>query len=268
MDEMTESTGTAGEQRRAALITGAGSGIGRAFAATLAAAGSDLLLLDVDAQGLATTVAEVSAPGIQVRSATADVANRDELERRLAELLAGAHGLDLVITCAAILGPGTWSAQSPQDFERVMQIDFVGTANTVRAALPWLRQRQGQIVVLASTAAVHGWPGLAAYSAAKFALVGYCDAIRPELATEGLGLTIAFPLLIDTPLLSRPGIPPILRQGRRIQPERVVRKVLRAAARRKRRVYIPGSVRVITLLHGLAPSLLDWYGTRFGLERP
>jgi len=76
-----------------------------------------------------------------------------------------------------------------------------------------------------------------------------------------------FPLLIDTPLLGRPGTPPILQRGRRIPPAVVVRKTLRAVERRRRRVYVPATVRVIAALEGLAPSLLDWYGARFGIAR-
>jgi hypothetical protein len=67
-------------------------------------------------------------------------------------------------------------------------------------------------------------------------------------------------------LLSRPDIPPILRRGRRIPAQAVVDKVLRAVGRGSARVYIPGTVRVIAALHALAPSLLDRYGERAGLE--
>jgi NAD(P)-dependent dehydrogenase (short-subunit alcohol dehydrogenase family) len=252
---------------RTALVTGAASGIGRCFAEALAARGERLALLDVDAVGLATTVAQARAHGGEVASATADVADRAAVEAALAGMLPPDRGLDLLVNCAAILGPGTWTTQPPDDFERVLRIDVLGTANTIRAALPWLRRARGQIVNLASTAAVHGWPGLAAYSAAKFAVTGYSDAIRPELALEGVGLTVVFPLLIATPLLDRPDIPPILRRGRRIPAATVVRKVLRAVERRRARVYVPGSVRVIAALHGLAPSLLDRYGAWFGIER-
>jgi 3-dehydrosphinganine reductase len=249
------------------LITGAGSGIGRCFAEVLAAAGNDLVLLDVDARGLAATAAALDGKGGTVATAAVDIGNRAQLEKATADLVAPRGRLDLLINCAAILGPGTWSAQAPQDFERVLHVDLIGTANVIRATLPWLRTARGQIVNLASTAAVHGWPGLAAYSAAKFAVAGYSDAIRPELAADGVGVTVVFPLLIDTPLLAGPDIPPILRTGRRIPAAAVVRKVLRAVERRRRRVYVPGTVRVIAALHGLAPSLLDWYGARFGLER-
>jgi NAD(P)-dependent dehydrogenase (short-subunit alcohol dehydrogenase family) len=249
------------------LITGAGSGIGRCFAETLAAAGNDLVLLDVDARGLAATAAALDGKGGKTATAVVDVADRAALEKTVADLVAPRGRLDLLINCAAILGPGTWAAQAPEDFERVLRVDLVGTANVIRTTLPWLRAARGQIVNLASTAALHGWPGLAAYSGAKFAVTGFSEAIRPELALDGVGLTVVFPLLIDTPLLSAPDIPPILRHGRRIPAAAVVRKALRAAERRRRRVYVPGTVRVIAALHGLAPSLLDWYGKRFGMER-
>jgi NAD(P)-dependent dehydrogenase (short-subunit alcohol dehydrogenase family) len=249
-----------------ALITGAGSGIGRCFAEALAAAGNDLILLDVDARGLTATAAALDGTGGKTATAVADIADRAALDKIAANLVAPRGRLDLLISCAAILGPGTWAKQAPEDFERVLLVDLVGTANVIRAMLPWLRVARGQIVNLASTAALHGWPGLAAYSSAKFAVAGFSEAVRPELAADGVGLTVVFPLLIDTPLLNGPDIPPILRQGRRIPASVVVRKALRAAARRRRRVYVPGTVRVIAALHGLAPSLLDWYGKRFGIE--
>jgi len=255
---------TPASRDRVALITGAGSGIGRCFAEALAAAGNDLVLLDVDARGLGETAASL---GTRSATAAVDVSDRPALEQAVAQHLVPRGRLDLLVNCAAILGPGTWAAQSPDDFERVLRVDLVGTANTIRATLPWLRAARGQVVNLASTAAVHGWPGLAAYSAAKFGVAGYSEAIRPELALDGVGLTVVFPLLIDTPLLSRPGTPLILQRGRRIAPGVVVRKVLRAAGRRRRRVYVPATVRLIAAVEGLAPSLLDWYGARFGITR-
>ncbi len=252
---------------RTALITGAASGIGRCFATTLAASGHDLTLLDVDAQGLQATVRALSGPRTGIATATVDVSDRGAVDDAFGRFADANRGLDLLVNCAAILGPGTWSEQSPEEFDRVLRIDLGGTVNVVRAALPALRRARGHVVVLASTAAVHGWPGLAAYATAKFALVGWCEAVRAEFARDGIGLTTVFPLLIDTPLLDRPGLPPILRRGRRIPAEAVVRKVLRAATRRARRVYVPETVRLLALLHGLAPSLLDWYGARFGIER-
>ena len=252
---------------KTALVTGAASGIGRTFAETLARDGWELVLLDVNAAAVVSVADALRNGGATVRTAAVDVSDRARLEAGVADALGSDGRLDLLVTCAAILGAGAFDAQPSDDFERVLRIDFLGTANTIRAVLPALRRARGQGVVLASTAAVHGWPGLAAYSAAKFALVGWVDAIRAELARDGVGLTLVFPLLIDTPLLGGADIPPILRRGRRLPPAAVVRKTLRAAEKRRRRVYVPGTVRLVAALHGLAPSLLDWWGARFGLER-
>jgi hypothetical protein len=98
-------------------------------------------------------------------------------------------------------------------------------------------------------------------------VAGFCDAIRSELARDGVSLTTVFPLLIDTPLLSGADIPPILKQGKRLPPVTVVQKTLSALARRQARVFIPGTVRLVAALHGLAPSLLDWYGRQIGFAR-
>ncbi len=249
---------------RTAIVTGAASGIGRSFAETLAGQGSVVGLLDVSAAGLTTVAEAIRGKGGRAETRVADVSAAEQVRDAVAELTSKLGGLDLVVHCAAILGPGHFAEQTAEAFERVLRIDLLGTANVVRAALPALRQSRGSIACLASTAAVHGWPGLGAYSAAKFGVAGFCDAVRPELARDGVALTAVFPLLIDTPLLAGADIPPILKQGRRLPPAAVVRKTLAGVARRRPRVFIPGSVRLVAALHGLAPSVLDWYGRRFG----
>ncbi|HVN87086.1 MAG TPA: SDR family NAD(P)-dependent oxidoreductase [Candidatus Binatia bacterium] len=251
---------------RRAIVTGSASGIGRGFAETLADQGAAVGLIDVAADGLNATTDVVRARGCRAEMRIADVSDASETAAAVRALSDAIGGLDLLVNCAAILGPGEWATQSAERFERVIRIDLVGTANTVRAALPALEQSRGAAIVLASTAAIHGWPALGGYSAAKFGVAGWCDAVRPELRRRGIGLTTVFPLLIDTPLLKSGDIPPILRVGRRLPPDLVVRRSLAGAAQRRARVYVPGTVRVIAALHGLAPSLLDWYGRRFGFE--
>ncbi len=253
-------------QWRAAIVTGAASGIGRCFADTLASQGTSLGLLDVSADGLRAAADALRTRG-QLETHVADVSDAAALRAAIDALVAALGGVDLVVHCAAILGPGHFAEQPAEAFERVIHINLLGTANVVRATLPALRASRGAIACLASTAAVHGWPALSAYSAAKFGVAGFCDAVRGELARDGVALTSVFPLLIDTPLLSATDIPPILRQGKRLPPAVVVQKTLAAVASRRARVFIPGTVRFVAALHGLAPSLLDWYGRRSGLTK-
>jgi NAD(P)-dependent dehydrogenase (short-subunit alcohol dehydrogenase family) len=252
---------------RTAIVTGAASGIGRCFAETLAARGTVVGLLDVAADGLQSAAGAIRASGRRVETGIADVSDAAGLRTAVDALVASLGGVDLVVHCAAILGPGHFAEQPAEAFERVIRTDLLGTANIVRTTLPALRATRGAIACLASTAAVHGWPALGAYSAAKFGVTGFCDAIRSELARDGVTLTVVFPLLIDTPLLSGTDIPPILKQGKRLPAATVVQKTLVALARRRPRVFIPGSVRLVAALHGVAPSLLDWYGRRIGYAR-
>ena len=246
------------------MITGAASGIGRSFAETLARRGVAVGLLDVSASGLAAVADAIRGRGGRAEARVADVSAATEVSAAVETFVSALGGLDLVIHCAAIAGAGRFAEQTAEEFERTIRIDLLGTVNVVRAALPALRQSRGAVACLASTAALHGWPGLVAYSAAKFGVAGFCDAVRGELARDGITVTTLFPLLIDTPLLAAADKAPILKQGKPIPPQAVVDKTLVAIAARRPRVFIPGTVRFVGWLHGLAPSLLDWYGRRFG----
>lgn len=252
---------------RRAIITGAASGIGRSFAHALAAEGSTLGLLDVAADGLRATADELSRAGARVRARVVDVSQREVVGAEIPALAEEIGGVDLVVHCAAALFPGRFLEQPAADFDRAIAIDLLGTANVVRASAPLAIESGGAIVCLASTAAIHGWPMMSAYSAAKFGVAGFCDAVRSELRASGVLLTTVFPLLISTPLLDGAEVAPILAAGKAIAPEIVVRKTLRAVARGKTRVYIPSSrVRWIAAAHALAPVALDWYGRRLGLR--
>lgn len=248
---------------RTAIVTGAASGIGRAFAETLARAGTAVGLIDIAGDALRDVA---QAIGERAHTRVADVSAAADIEAAITGLVTDLDGLELLVNCAAIPGAGQFAEQAPDAFERVIRIDLLGTINVVRAALPALRQTRGSAVCIASTAALHGWPALPAYSAAKFGVAGFCDAIRGELASQGVGVTTVFPLLIDTPLLNAGDVAPILKQGRPIPPQAVVDKTLAAVANGRPRVFVPGTVRLIAAVQGLAPSLLDWYGRRFGLK--
>jgi NAD(P)-dependent dehydrogenase (short-subunit alcohol dehydrogenase family) len=248
-----------------ALVTGAASGMGRRFAQVLAERGDTVFAVDIDAGGLAGTLAGLSpAARARARALPCDVSSAEAVRALVAAL--GIDRLDLLVTCAAILGPGRFAEQPLDRFARVVQVDLMGTVHAVHAALPLLRRARGRVIIMASTASLHGWPMLAAYSAAKGAVENWSEAIRPELAEERIGLTTVFPLLVDTPMLGGRAPAPILR-GRRITADEVVDKSLRAAARRTPRLYLPATARLVALLHGLAPPLLDLWASRAGLRR-
>jgi short-subunit dehydrogenase len=251
---------------RRVIITGAASGIGRSFARTLAEQGCALGLIDIAAESLRAAAGEMGEKAVTLCARVVDVSQRSAVDVAISSLADELGGIDLLIHCAAALFPGRFLDQLPADFERAIAIDLVGTANVVRAAAPAVAASRGAIVCIASTAAIHGWPAMSAYSAAKHGVAGFCDAVRSELRASGVLVTTVFPLLIATPLLAGASVAPILAAGKAIPPEVVVRRTLRAVARGKTRVYVPARVRWIAAAHGLFPRSLDWYGRRRGLR--
>jgi NAD(P)-dependent dehydrogenase (short-subunit alcohol dehydrogenase family) len=247
-----------------ALVTGAGSGMGQQFAIALAARGHRLVLADLDAAALASTAAGL---GVEVHTVVADLSTPAAIEPLAAAIAQAGEQLALLVHCAGVLGPGAFAEQSAEAFARVLSVNVLGTAHAVRAALPALKRARGQIVLLGSTASLHGWPLLSAYSASKGAVENFSEALRVELGPDGVGVTTVFPLLVETPMLDKlDALPPILR-GRRVRAKVVVERTLRAAARRRRRLYVPGTARLVALVHGLWPRLLDRWGQWFGLPR-
>ncbi len=254
---------------KTALVTGAASGIGQKFAETLARAGYRLFLLDISRTGLDETAAKLEAIGKEaapVRTIVVDIASDDAVREAVSALDRSISSLDLLVNCAAILGDGRFSDQPVKDFAKVIQVDLMGTVHMIHATLPWLRAARGNVIIMASTASLHGWPMLAAYSAAKGAIENYSEAIRAELARDGVGITTVFPLLVDTPLLQRGELPPILK-GRRVSAAEVVDRSLEGAEARRSRVYVPWTARLVALVHGVAPPLLDWWGARTDMGR-
>ncbi len=248
------------------LITGAASGIGRCFAETLAGGHTALALVDVSEDALGEVAAGASVGGARAVTRIADVGDPNAVASAVESLTDELGGIDWVVHCAGVLGPGSFAEQAAGEFDRVVGIDLLGTANVARACFGPLRDSRGALACMASTAALHGWPEMSAYSAAKFGVSGFCDAVRPEFSRVGICVTAVYPLLIDTPLLGGADRAPILKQGKAISPRRVVDKTLSALSKRKTRVYVPGYVRAIAAVHGLAPGLLDRYGRRFGLR--
>ncbi|MBI1948816.1 MAG: SDR family NAD(P)-dependent oxidoreductase [Deltaproteobacteria bacterium] len=247
-------------RRRTALVTGAASGIGRAFATALAARGDRLVLVDVDEAALAVVALDLGGDhDVQV----VDLASATAIERLRDNLAAHEPCIDLLIHCAGILGAGAFADQPVADFARVLQVNLLGTVHVTHACLPQLTRARGHVVALASTASLHGWPLLGAYSAAKGAVENWAEAVRPELRRRGVGLTTVFPLLVDTPMLARAGTPPILR-GRRVSADDVVTRALRAVDRGRARLFVPALARLVAITHGVAPPLLDWWGARRG----
>jgi len=169
----------------AAAVTGAASGIGRALALELASRGCDLALADRDEAGLQTLAAEiVKAHARKVTVHGVDVAQPDQIAAFARDAIAAHPGLNIVVNNAGVALMGTFGEVEQAQMEWLMNINFWGVVHGTRAFLPHLsRQREAHIVNLSSIFGIIAPPGQTAYTAAKFAVRGFSESLRHELAT-------------------------------------------------------------------------------------
>ncbi len=185
-----------------AVVTGAGSGIGAATAALLAARGARLALVDRDADGLARTAAAIEKAGGISRSIVADVADASLAEHEIKAVVAHWGRLDCLVTGAGIsTGAGTVLTQSPEIWERIFRINVMGTVNWVKAALPtMIAARRGAVVTIASQLAFNSGGNACAYIASKGAIVSFTKTTAVDFAKQGIRVNAVAPAVIDTPM--------------------------------------------------------------------
>jgi NADP-dependent 3-hydroxy acid dehydrogenase YdfG len=167
---------------KVAVITGAGSGIGRALALNLAQKGARLALSDIDAEGLAETVWRAEVFGAKVKSDLLNVAERDAVVAYAEDVVAHFGQVNQVYNNAGIAYNGNVEDAEFKDIERIMDVDFWGVVNGTKAFLPHvIASNDGHIVNISSLFGLIAVPGQSAYNAAKFAVRGFTEALRQEM---------------------------------------------------------------------------------------
>jgi len=175
---------------KVAVVTGAGSGIGRALAKALAERGCRLALSDVNEAGLAETVAELG--DAEVRHYRLDVADRDAIYAHAEAVAADFGQVNLVVNNAGVALSASVREMTDDDFKWVMDIDFWGVAHGSRAFLPHLiASGDGHLVNISSVFGLIGVPKQSAYNAAKFAVRGFTEALRQEMKLENQPVAVS-----------------------------------------------------------------------------
>lgn len=178
----------------AAIVTGGSSGIGRATAVELSARGARVAVLDLDPSGLEDDIAGIAA----------DVSSRSSVDAAVAEAASVLGGLDVVVNNAGIGATGTVADQGDDEWHRVLDVNVVGMARVVSAALPWLRRSaHASVVNISSIAALNGLPGRALYSASKGAVLSLTLAMATDHVREGIRFNCVCPGTADTPWVQR-----------------------------------------------------------------
>ena len=266
------------------MITGAGTGIGRALAVELARRGARLSLLDHDADGLDEVTRRCEAVGAQVLAQVVDVTDWDGMQAAAAKVNAELGGVDSVFAAAGIIHRGSLLDSDVADIERVMAVNWRGLMYTVKAHLPAVADSaDGRIVTFSSAYGLVATPKYAAYNSSKFAVRGFSESLRQELATAGSGVSVTcvFPGGVRTSIV-RNGLfaaaenrDAVIRgfekRVARTEPDEAATIVLRGAECRRARVFVGADARLVAvfarLVGGHYQDLMPLAGRLLGRRR-
>lgn len=247
------------------LITGASSGIGRALAYQFARKQARILLLARREGRLQEVQREVERLGgtaiFSVGDVTAGPARQTAVE--LCERQFG--GLDLLVNNAGIGAIGTFEKSNADRLRQIMEVNFFAPVDLIRLTLPLLRNSQtAAIVNICSVLGHRAVPLKSEYCASKFALHGFSDALRAELATDGIDVILVSPSTTESEFFDQvidEGSPRKRRAG--MSPARVASAAIRAIEKRRHEVIVPCEGKALVLLDRLWPSLADRIVARF-----
>ena len=254
-------------KNKVAVVTGAGSGIGRALALGLARGGARLALCDVDSAGLAETARQCELLGAEVRPDHLDVSEREAVLAYADAVVAHFGKVNLVFNNAGIAFSGDVEVSEFKDIERVMDVDFWGVVNGTKAFLPHLvASGDGHIINTSSLFGLLAMPSQSAYNAAKFAVRGFTESLRQEMliSKQPVKVTCVHPGGIKTAIARNStaaagqdakALADLFDQRlAKTTPESAARTILRGVAAGRPRVLVGADARAMDLLVRLTGS--------------
>lgn len=247
------------------LITGSGSGIGKATAQAFGREGAAVMLNGRDAAKLEITCALLLDQGCRAAYCVADVTNYADCQRLVRETLDRFGRLDALVANAGMTMRAGFEQLNPGVFQQVVASNLLGPAYAAHAALPALKASGGNILFIGSLAGLIGLPSASAYSAGKMALTALTQSLRTELSEAGVHVGIVYVGFTQNdagkrvydaqgnlvPVAERPG-------GMQQSQEAVAKAIVRSAYRRKKRTVLTTIGKILDLLNSLSPSLVEW----------
>jgi NAD(P)-dependent dehydrogenase (short-subunit alcohol dehydrogenase family) len=250
---------------KVALVTGAARGIGYETARQMQMRGASVAVLDLDPTHARDAAERIGARTIGIG---ADVTDQGAMMAAVAEVVETFGGLDCAVANAGIAQKqmATVYGMSGEEWERVLEVDLLGVFRTVRAALPQIVERRGQLGLVSSVYAFANGMGNSPYAVAKPGVESLGRSLRVELAPHGASATVAYFGWVDTTMvqdaLSQPdaqklneGIPSFLMK--RIKPDEAAAAFVRGIEERAPRVFAPKWWRYVSALRGIVNPLLD-----------
>jgi short-subunit dehydrogenase len=240
------------------LITGADGGIGRELCAQLAARKARLFLVDRNLDTAAGVAQKSQALGTEVLAEQADITHAEERERVVNRMVQAWGGIDMLINLAGVMDFGRFDEQDPGVIQRMLQVNVEAPVQLTRCVLPqMIEQGHGRIVNIGSMFGSIGFPCFTAYSASKFALRGFSQALRRELAGSGVGITYISPRAVKTPFN-----PPVVHRMAELgmmhmdDPRQVVKKIVQAIEKEKEEAYVGFPESLFARINAILPRLV------------
>jgi NAD(P)-dependent dehydrogenase (short-subunit alcohol dehydrogenase family) len=270
---------------RTAVVTGAAGGIGRAIAISLAHRGCHLALADVDDAALAHTAAEIrgnqAQDKIRVSLHHIDVSDRAAVSALPAQVTAQHGGVDILVNNAGVAVGGTFLEVAESDFDWLFGINFWGVVQMTRAFLPLLlKSDDARLVNMSSLFGLIAPPGQTAYCASKFAIRGFSESLRHELAGTRVGVTVVHPGGIATSIAKNARLPSSLSEEEMARqrkffdsvltmpPEIAGEIIVRGVENRKPRILVGRVAKYAALVERLMPvTYWNWLVRRRGAKK-
>jgi short-subunit dehydrogenase len=247
-----------------ALITGGSSGIGAATAHALASAGAKPLIAGRNAERLASIASETGGVPLQ-----ADLAAPDGPEALAEAALRESDHIDLLVNNAGIGWAGPFGEITKAKVDELITVNLTAPIQLTRLLAPGMaKRRHGHIVFVSSIAGATGVRDEAVYAATKAGLTCFAESIAYELADDGVGVSVVFPGVIDTPFFERRGTPYHRAKPKPIAPEGIAAAVVQVTEHDQAQAFVPAWMRFPARLHGVAPGTFRTLAARFDRPAP
>jgi len=260
---------------QAVIVTGASAGIGKALALQLASQGAKVAIAARRAERLEQVAGECRAVGGEVLVVPTDVSDEAQCKTLVENTIAAFGRLDMLINNAGLAVSAVFDEFPDLHlFKHTIGVNFYGTVYCTYYALPHLKESRGRVVAISSVGGKAAIPFNTPYISSKYALQGFCDALRMELDQHGVSVTVVCPYWVVTEFheaqMNKEGVPRgprgrTIYTNKMMTAERCADITLRAAQKRRREVLMgPGTLAVWLKL--IAPGFLDWLSVKMFLQ--
>ncbi|MCG3164440.1 MAG: putative oxidoreductase [Bacteroidia bacterium] len=251
-------------KNKTVIITGASSGIGKACAEAFAKRGANIVISGRNKENLEQATEEIRKTGAQILAVAGDVSKENDCKLLIEKTIEKFGGIDILINNAGISMRALFKDLQLDVIRKVMDINFWGTVYCTKYALPYLLKTKGSVVGISSIAGYNGLPGRTGYSASKFAMQGFLDALRIENLKTGLHVLVACPGYTASNVRNAALVADGSAQGesprdeeKMMSAEEVAEEIVKAVEKRKRTIVLTGQGKLAVWMNKFFPALTD-----------